>query len=263
MIIDCCLFSGELLHLEMRLKELEDIVDLFVVVEGSLTFQGDQRSLSLPSILDSTRFIPWKDKIRPVYVDDIPGAGRSRGGAHTKWFMIREAHQRNAMERGFRDIAGPGDLILMSDADEIPSVNAVNRADHKLRLAAADMVVFDQAMYVWHRGWRWPGPSWNTCAMLGGNATKPQTVREQRIDMINAGHIVSNGGWHLTWMGGLEACQRKLTTFSHAEHLDKLLLFDRFAQEGVDINGVQMQAVNIDDEPWPKWFADYPGCWTP
>lgn len=44
-IYDCFIFFNELDLLELRLNELSDIVDKFVLVEGTKTFQGDDKPL--------------------------------------------------------------------------------------------------------------------------------------------------------------------------------------------------------------------------
>ncbi|MFB6187294.1 MAG: glycosyl transferase GT17 family protein, partial [Halobacteriaceae archaeon] len=38
---DCFIFYNELDLLEIRLNELDDVIDEFVLVEGEKTFQGD------------------------------------------------------------------------------------------------------------------------------------------------------------------------------------------------------------------------------
>ena len=44
-IIDCFIFYNEMKMLEFRLKELNDVVDFFVLVESTKTFTGNDKEL--------------------------------------------------------------------------------------------------------------------------------------------------------------------------------------------------------------------------
>lgn len=260
MIIDCCMFSGETLHLLIRLRELAGVVDRFVVVESTTSFQGERKEPVLPALLEQGMG-PWSDLIVPVIVDDVPAPGGNRGGLGTSMFMRRERHVRDAMQRGLPDDMPDDTLVMYSDVDEIPRASAVQAAHTALLEGGQDAVVFQMAMYVWSRRWLWPGPSWDTCATLG-RRYGPQELRDMRGDMIDRGAVMHDAGWHLSWMGGVPACRRKLLTFSHAEHLGKLDRLEELAEQGVDINGVDLLAVDVDGSDWPVWFRDHPGVWA-
>lgn len=259
MIIDCCLFSGETLHLLIRLRELAGVVDRFVVAESTTSFQGEAKVPVLPRLLEQG-LGPYTDLVTPVIVDDVPLPGGNRGGLGTNMFMRRERHVRDAMQRGLPDDLADTDVVLYSDVDEIPRVSAVEEAAQRLR-DGADMLLFQQRMHVWSRRWLWPGPSWDTCATLG-RRHGPQVMRDMRGVMIEAGDVVEDAGWHLTWMGGEVQNRRKLLTFSHAEHLSKLDRLGELADRGVDINGVDLVPVDVAATDWPQWFRDHPGVWA-
>jgi beta-1,4-mannosyl-glycoprotein beta-1,4-N-acetylglucosaminyltransferase len=56
MIYDCFMFCDELDLLEIRLHELADLVDKFVVVEGDLTLSGKPKPVfdsAIPELLPS------------------------------------------------------------------------------------------------------------------------------------------------------------------------------------------------------------------
>ena len=44
-IIDCFLFYNELELLKFKLKELNDVVDYFVLIESKYTFVGNEKEL--------------------------------------------------------------------------------------------------------------------------------------------------------------------------------------------------------------------------
>lgn len=259
-VFDCCLFSGEVDHLLIRLTELEGVVDYFVVAESTVSFQGESKALWLPNLLSEGLLDRWVHKMLVVYVDDVPGLGADRGPAGSDWFMLRERYVRNAMARGYLDIAKGNDLILISDVDEIPTTDAIAEANARLHNTER-CLVFCMDSYVWSRSWVWPGPSWNTCAYLAGSGMTPQEARDARGPLIDHGHIVKNAGWHLTWQGSPEDRAHKLMTFSHAEHLNKLDELDDIVAAGMDINGVPLFPVDVDNTAWPVYFDDHPELW--
>ena len=68
MIFDCFTFFNELELLEIRLNILNDYVDKFVIVEGSKTFSGKDKSYNF----DINKFSKFKDKIIYVQFSDYP-----------------------------------------------------------------------------------------------------------------------------------------------------------------------------------------------
>lgn len=72
-IIDCFPFFNEFELLEIRLKELWDTVDYFVIAEANITQSGIPKPYYL---LDNwERFRPYAEKIIHVMVDDMPNNG--------------------------------------------------------------------------------------------------------------------------------------------------------------------------------------------
>ena len=69
-IIDSILFFNELDLLELRLEELYDHVDIFLIVESDKTFTGKPKPLFYKN--NSNRFSKWSDKIHHYVVDDMP-----------------------------------------------------------------------------------------------------------------------------------------------------------------------------------------------
>lgn len=123
-VFDCSIYNGELNVLEIRLHELDDVVDVFVIVESNLTFSGLPKKILFDAAHES--IAPFRHKVRHIIVDDMPET-------NDPW--VRETWQRNAMTRGLSD-AHENDLVIMSDVDEIPrSVivrKAVDDAEHSV-----------------------------------------------------------------------------------------------------------------------------------
>lgn len=71
-VVDCFLASNELDMMEIRLRELEAVVDTFVIVESRMTFRGNPKPLRYPSLMQR---LPATAINKVVYhvIDDLEG----------------------------------------------------------------------------------------------------------------------------------------------------------------------------------------------
>lgn len=115
MLYDCFTFFNELEILEIRLHELDRVVDRFVLVEATRTHSGEPKPLYYDE--NKRYFSRWKTKIIPIIVDDMPESDNP-------W--TRERYQRDAIGRGLHQCS-PDDTILISDVDEIPAAQRVKQ----------------------------------------------------------------------------------------------------------------------------------------
>ena len=185
-IYDGFIFFNELDLLEIRLRELDTVVDRFVLVEAPVTFSGRPKPLHYADHID--QFAPWRDRITHVVVDDMP-AGPD------PW--RRECHQRNAIVRGL-GAAAPDDGVIISDCDEIPSADAVRRWP-------GDGRMFDQ-MFSYY---------WINC--VGGGWTGSRIVPMRELQRAGGPHAVRHtvfpglphGGWHFSYAGDPDGSSRR------------------------------------------------------
>lgn len=203
MIWDCFLFWQEFDVLDIRLHELKDVVDRFVLVESPRTFSGKQKSLHFAS--QAFNYHEWP--IIHVVVRDMPIGPNP-------W--EREYFQRNAIMRGLAE-AKPDDLVLISDLDEVPSRASVIAAESPAR--QGHIVRFDQPLCYYYLNAALPGegqPSLCTRMLAAGPLIRgeltPQDVRRD-----HSGPVVSPGGWHFGWLGDAEFARQKIDAFSHQE----------------------------------------------
>ncbi len=115
-IFDTFLFDGEVDLLAHRFAEIGDLVDGFVVVEAGTTFQGAPKPMLFAGHIP--RFAAFAPRIRHITLASLGGGDRS------PW--AREAMQRNAIMLGLTG-AAPEDVVLVLDADEIPSRAVLTR----------------------------------------------------------------------------------------------------------------------------------------
>ncbi len=236
-------FLAEFDALDVRLHELADVVDYFVLLEATLTHSGHPKPLRYQG--QAARFAPFASKIIPTAVD-ISGIG----GDHE-----REAAHR---DRGIHALASadPDDLVILSDADEIPRASVI--ADLRASSMAHGTVLgLESVMLRYFVNWvapeRWPHPNVMTLATARQQPLTTRRYTETRI--------VPDGGWHFTSFGGPEAVRDKLASFMHQEavrpeHLDPGHIEDCIGR-GVDCcgNWPQAQWIEASDANLPRWLV--------
>jgi beta-1,4-mannosyl-glycoprotein beta-1,4-N-acetylglucosaminyltransferase len=229
-VVDCFIFRDELDMLDRRFAEMEYRADVFVIVEAATTFQGDPKPLVFAENRD--RFARWSDRI--VYVEaDLTGAH------DVAW--SREHLQREHFGVGLERLdLSPDDVVVISDVDEMWQLDRWPSDDDPF-------VVCEQTCYVYSYHWkhpdRWQGPTATTVAMLGRlpAETRFKTVRD--CSRHPRPTRVRDGGEHLTWFGGVDACIRKLDTFSHVEFkcsARRGLLDGSYMRAGIHIDGTKL-----------------------
>jgi beta-1,4-mannosyl-glycoprotein beta-1,4-N-acetylglucosaminyltransferase len=232
-VFDCFMFFNELDLLELRLRELDDLVDRFVLVEGDETFTGKPK----PLIFDQNkeRFERFISKIAHVKFTDFPVDPVS------PW--TRETLSRQAMMLGLFE-AEPNDLVMISDVDEIPKPAALSRAFSKasrrltvfetegfegyLNVSSNNLSIVQSPRMLARRFLRDPQAVRSLKPRVSKNlAWGPITealspiIRPAR-SWTKLGyplpiHIEPRAAWHFTNMGGAESIRSKLLAYSHTE----------------------------------------------
>ncbi len=203
MIYDTFLFYNELDLLEIRLNELKDVVDKFVLVEGTVSHTNKPKKLFYNE--NKKRFKKFKDKIIHVVVEDSPNVGMT-------WII--ERHQLTAVERGLKNCK-PEDVILYSCVDEIPRPDKILEwKDKPGRLKA-----FSQTLCFYYLNFYTESikHSEHTTRMF-----KYKDLKKIFKDIYLTSYLppdveISDGGWHFSYMGGIKKIQQKLSSFAHQE----------------------------------------------
>ena len=259
-VYDAFLFFNELDLLEIRLNELDSVVDVFVLLECTKTFSFKDKPLYY--LENKERFEKFAHKIKHVIVDDTPDnlpADPVRG--HNRHKI--EQWQRAQLDRGVIDCQ-PDDVILISDIDEIPRAENITKALDMLN--RQNFVGFEQRFFYYYlnglcvqngREAPWNGP----VAVRKSNYIGAQKMRDDRG--IHQPDRIRNAGWHFSYLGGVEKIIEKLESFAHAEHDNSnIKSHDRLAQKiaaGQDIfdraNKPTQKYIAIDST-FPKYILD-------
>lgn len=259
MIFDGFILYQELDLLEIRLNELKDAVDRFVICEATKTFAGKQKPLFFEE--NKERFKEFLPKINHVIVDDMPES-------KSRWDL--EEWQRKAIMRGMTD-AAPEDIIILSDVDEIPSRQGVQKANR----FPVDAIIFSHDFYVnWFNrklAHRWTGTvacrrklladnNWNLTNLRNISVWTRSNTMHKHVPKIK--FAVLNDGWHFSWMGDIEAIIKKIEAYSHAEidipeNKDPETIKKRL-MKSMDITGRSKDSVCFIDleQTLPKYVLD-------
>jgi beta-1,4-mannosyl-glycoprotein beta-1,4-N-acetylglucosaminyltransferase len=203
-VYDCFPFFNELDLLEVRLNELYDVVDHFVIVENPLTHSGNPKPLYFEE--NKKRFSKFSNKIIHIIGSKVEVA---------KDAWVRENAQRNDILLGLKD-AKDEDIVIISDLDEIIKKEKIkeikelisNKKD-PLRLGLKMYRYFlnrrDENIDIW----------WLAYAISYKNLKtfSPQYFRTD-YKYLNT---LNDAGWHFTSLGWTKENIYKLNSWAHVE----------------------------------------------
>ncbi len=212
---DCFTFFNELDLLDLRLNYLNEAIDHFVLVEADRTHSGNPKPYYYEN--NKERFKGFHNKIIHVKLKfNIDGLDFTK---HDKLvyngtdngYWILEKRQRNGILEGLTN-ANQKDIIIISDLDEIPSIEAIEIYKRK---HYGDTVVLMQDFHYYYFNCKnlnenWPGSS----ITIKNNFEKPQDIR----DGVSRFKQIKNGGWHFSYLGGVNGIIKKIQSFAHSEY---------------------------------------------
>jgi hypothetical protein len=208
-IYDIMPFFNELEVLEIRIKELWDVVDYFVVAESNLSHSGKPKEYIFENNI--ARFEPYMSKIRHVKVEDMPDTPDS-------W--VRERFQRKACERALYDMQ-PEDIVITSDCDEIARAEIIEMIKEDENDYDRYILFIPQFQYkLNYMKFFQNSKNANIIVTRGRAYTNPQTEREYTFywnPKPPETVMVDHGGWHFTYFGDNDHAITKIQNFAHTE----------------------------------------------
>lgn len=265
MIYDCFPFFNELDLLEIRLNILDPIVDKFVLVESTQTFNREAKPLYYAE--NKERFSKFADKIIHIVCDE------DFTNEENPWVI--EYVQKNYIAKGWKNCQDD-DVILISDLDEIPNPDKVLQYKDTPGIKCFQNNFFYYYLNyicvqepVWYKGTRML--KYKDCknsldnVQVGMNSRLPEKYKQgttpNKIRYFKKGTWVKNGGWHFSYLGGAEAIRKKILSISHTEfhkpeYTDLNKIKERvLAGEDLFERGKHFRSVPIDNS-FPKHIRD-------
>lgn len=188
-IYDCFMFYNELDMLEIRLNEMYDYVDFFVLVESTESHQGREKRLVFEE--HKSRFERFRDKIIHVVVADR---------LETDNLWVRENYQRNQIMRGLNRCF-PDDIVIVSDVDEVIRGKELHKIVEYVKRGEYSYVGCQLDLFIHYMNsllGQWNGPVISTFRNVEKNS--PQFLRDLRNQVFH----VPNAGWHFSSAGGVD-----------------------------------------------------------
>lgn len=223
-IIDCFPFFNELDLLEIRLEELYDVVDMFVLIEAERTHSNLPKPLYY--IKNQPRFSRFANKIQHCQISNEVFMDNA---------VANERLTFNAIKFG-ADALGLAkhDLVMVGCADEIVSAATVQCM--KESFAHRVNVKLDNFCYYLNTQFtssgpdiiRWPG---NTIVEYKDICNiDPHRLIGERAITVGPNEVCGSGpyGWHFTFMGTEHDIYKKTRSYLHAPELTNITL-DNFA----------------------------------
>ena len=223
MIWDSFTYNGETDLLNIRMAELSEMDATHIAVEGSVTFTNKPKPY----------FHQERERFAHFWVDDMPDG-------NNPW--EREKFQRNKILELLKFMcAGDDDLVIISDADEVPNIQAVRAYRPEMGIAALVQNKYGYWLNCEEGHQSWARAKIMTYAIL--KQSTPDVIRNAGQDTL-----IHNGGWHWSYLGGVDAIMKKLDSFSHQE-VNTPTLNNREVLEHKLATGQSLWS-NKDDDLW-------------
>jgi len=234
-IVDCFPYFNEKEILELRINLLKDYVDLFVIIDANYTHSGSPKSFTCRDIIEELD-LP-KDKIQLIELnmsDDVILNPESK-------IESREAFQRDAI-KNVLDQFNDDTVFIISDCDEIIEPKNINFLSNIIRAnqiilkiplvfleGRADLRVYhkDRGICAWDL-------FMFMCLKEHLNQTPATHIRIGRTNISYAtedNQILSDLGWHFSWMQSPEDRVYKFQSFCHANDDLKLITNADYSKE--------------------------------
>ena len=245
-VIDCFPFFDEFLMLDIRFRELYDLVDNFFIVESAETFTGIPKPFYLSECLQE-RYPQYADK---VVIIKVPVSNWD-----FQW--DREGYQKNHISRENLSILNleDDDIILFSDVDEIPKRNFI-------------LTIVENGFIETGAGIGGKTYYYKFNALTNEWSHRPRVVSYKYFtDFFICRHdeslpVYREAGWHFSYIKSPEDIRKKIQAFSHQEFKHEHIINVESIKTKVDSlddlfsrPGITLTKVEITDD-FPEYIKE-------
>ena len=259
-LYDCSMYFDEDLMLDLRLNILNENVDKFIIAEATRDHAGNEKKLKF----DKKKFSNFEEKIEYIVVDDMPLDVKPQ---KKNWHEnhIRDQFQRNALNRGIEK-CDADDLIMISDIDEIPDPEKIEKFNIKNKYACFLQKNFQSKINLLNITDRfWAGtkicqkkylksPQW-----LRNIKTKKRPFWKFLSD--KQPQLIEDGGWHFSFLKKPKDIKHKINSYSHQEfntpQFTNVKNIEERILKGEDLfnRNIKYRVIKIDDN-FPKYIVE-------
>jgi len=241
MIYDGFIFFNELDLLEIRLNELNDVVDYFILVESKATHSGNPKKLYFEE--NKYKFKKFLNKIIHIIID-------TSDKNLDPW--ARERIQRDSIANAWNKCKD-NDIVCVSDVDEIPKAEKLAEYSRKKEFICLEQILYYYFInYSCDEIWRW-------FKLLPYSLAKNMTPCQIRYTPSNIN--IPESGWHFSYLGGIDKIIEKIESYAHTEYNNpEFKNKDRISKiinEGKDLFNRDLKfKINKIDYNYPKYILD-------
>jgi beta-1,4-mannosyl-glycoprotein beta-1,4-N-acetylglucosaminyltransferase len=250
-VYDCFSFFNEHAILDIRLNTLYDYVDKFILVEATKSHQNKDKPLYFSENKDL--YEKFLDKIIHIVVDNYPD--------FSYWSF--EEHQRDQIFPNLMESADRGDIVFISDVDEIwnPEILMLTELDSDTIYEWPSIICYSYFNLAAQRE-LWYQPimcKFSLILDLCGNkkySISRDLLRNKNnnsdIKYVKMNHPM---GWHFSYT---EDPSYKLKNFLHSEYgnMSNENYFDKLKSGENPFHGNQMFIIR--DMNYPKYITENP-----
>jgi beta-1,4-mannosyl-glycoprotein beta-1,4-N-acetylglucosaminyltransferase len=249
MIYDTFTFFNELDLLEIRLQELSDVVDKFVLVEADRTQSNQPKPFYYEE--GKERFRDYWNKIIAIQVHNT----ERFWDPSNQWCIDNATRDMVLTEVSY----APDDLVIIDDSDQIPRASVIRNYAYTgpVRLAMIESYYYFNCLH-------YNGTAGQSATQIWRYAEISNRASQIRAFMPGlVTNIVPDAGWHFSYMGGIEAIQQKIRAGSHWKECGTPDFLDgghltHALETGTDLfNRAGYDTITVPlDERFPKYLVD-------
>lgn len=226
-IFDAFMFFNELDLLEIRLEELHNDVDFFVISECTKTHQNNDKPLFF--LENKDRFKKFLPKIiHHIFEPEI---------FPYPWYIENE--QRNQLKKAGFEI-NDGDLFMLSDGDEIVSSDLVKLLKNNSDKIKTPCTCLMQMSYYYINAViqePWHHKNWKGTIVLPYKYYNQEPLNYWR-SIKDSLPVIEKAGWHFSFIGGIEKVKTKIESYAHSE-------FNNLNYNSIDV--IQKRVSSLQD----------------
>lgn len=222
-IVDCFFFYDEIEMLKLRVKELSDYVDYFVIIEGKIDFKNNSKNINFN--LEDDFFDDYRKKIHHLVYDEFDKISLKKIYENLNYEKKLLSFNESVLDKF--DIIDYAlfklrekiltldlqfdDLIMISDVDEIPDLSD---ADTIFEYTKFDSLILSQTNFVWSSQFYDTYPHLGTCIFNKSKLiTEPKSLLfnyERKFRGFNFPSITLTNGYHFAHFYNYERTLNKL-----------------------------------------------------
>ena len=240
MIIDSFLFFQELDLLEIRLEYLYPLVDHFIIIEARQSFKGSSKNFIFEQ--NRKRYKKYLDKITYLKIEDIHFSynelieflekSNSKVRKTISKFIkkhdyydknnlsyILDSYHRECIHIALEQKCKDGDIVLLSDLDEIPSFKIIKDLKKRKNLNFPTVLIQHEFQYFLNN---YAKSDWHGTIASPYNLMKKYSLNELRNNSNKLPRIL-NSGYHFTSIGNKQAIINKIESWGHQEFNNEII----------------------------------------